>query len=239
MPKIKYLSIRFNNNLYPYEIPRFRAAIIEKTKRKSDLFHNHDGENGFFFRYPLIQYKISQKKASIICLQEGTNEIHQLLKYKNLQMSLAGKKINFEIEDVNLHYYQVQIWDKLFHYSLHNWLALNQKHHARFQELEGDKAAQMDLLQSILIGNILAFAKGINWRIEKKIIVKIDQIKSVKFLPFKQKKIMALSINFQSNVSLPNLIGLGKGVSVGFGIVKLEKKPNLNTKKTMTKINEL
>jgi len=220
MPKIKYLSIRFSNNLYPYEIPQFRAAVIEKTQRNSDLFHNHKGDDKFFFRYPLIQYKINRKKASIVCLQDGTDEIHQLLKYKDLVMSLAGKKINFEIEDVNLHYHQIQTWDKTFHFSIHNWLALNKKHHDRYLELNDDPEAQKDLLESILKGNILAFAKGIGWHVEERIQLEITEIKEKKFLPFKKNKLLAFSLNFTSNVSLPDYIGLGKGSSIGFGIIR-------------------
>ncbi len=220
MPKIKYLSIRFSNHLFPNEIPLFRAAVIEKTQRASDLFHNHKDDSKYFFRYPLIQYKINRKKASIVCLQDGTDEIHQLLKYRDLVMHLAGKKINFEIEDVNLHYHQLQLWDKKFHFSIHNWLALNQKHHDRYQELKADPDAQKDLLESILKGNILAMAKGIGWHVEERIQVEITEIKETKYLPFKRHKLLAFSVNFISNVSLPDYIGLGKGSSIGFGIIR-------------------
>lgn len=220
MPKVRYLKVRFSQPLFPNEITRFRAAVIEKTNRQAPLFHNHAGDDGFVYRYPLIQYKVTHKKASIICVNEGTDEIHNLLQHRDLELRVGDKVGAYSIEDVDLHYVQVQTWDSIFDYSLLNWLALNQVHFLRFKELEGDETAQLDLLQSILRGNLLAFAKGIGWHVEDTIKAEITKVKEIKFLPFKGQEVLAFSVNFRSNVSLPDFIGLGKGASVGFGIVK-------------------
>lgn len=219
MPKIRYLSVRFKNNIFPYEIPRFRAAVIEKTERVASLFHNHKNDTQVIYRYPLIQYKVTQRKASIICLEEGADDIHHLFKNKDLNMRVGNHADDYEIENIDLHYHQVQLWNTTFDYSLLNWLPLNQEHHRRFKELEHDEAEQLRLLTSILTGNILSFAKGINWRIEDKVVAEITKIKTIKPLPFKKRDVLAFSLNFRSNVSLPNFIGLGKGASVGFGVV--------------------
>ena len=220
MPKIRYLRIRFSQPVFAYEIPRFRAAVIEKTHREAPLFHNHNGDDKFIYRYPLIQYKVTYKKASIICVNEGTDEIHHLLQNRDMELRVGDVVNNFAVEDVDLHYFQVQTWQSSFDYSLLNWLALNQEHHRRFRELEGDETAQIGLLESILTGNILSFAKGIGWNVEEKIQASITQIKTIKPLPYKRQDVLAFSVNFRSNVSLPDFVGLGKGASVGFGVVK-------------------
>lgn len=220
MPQIRYLKIRFANNIFPYDIPRFRAAVIEKTRRQSDLFHNHKSDTVVLYRYPLIQYKVTRRKASIVCLESATDDIHYLLQNPEMDLRVGDRTANYTIEDIDLHYHQVQTWERSFEYALLNWQALNQKHHRRFQELEGDDSAQIDLLTSILRGHILAFAKGIDWYVEDRIQVEITRIKEIKPLPFKGKRILAFNLNFRTNVSLPDYIGLGKGSSVGFGIVK-------------------
>lgn len=220
MPKLRYLKVRFAQPIFPYNIPKFRAAVIEKTERKAALFHNHKDNKQVFYRYPLIQYKVTQKKASIICLESGTDEIHHLLQHRDMQLRIGNETHTFEVEDVDLHYHQVQTWTSEFEYSLLNWLALNQKHLQRWQELEGNETAQIDLLQSILKGNILAFAKGIDWWIEDQVTLTITQIKQIKPLTFKRKNLLAFSLNFKTNVSLPDFVGLGKGSSIGFGIVR-------------------
>jgi hypothetical protein len=67
MPRIRYLKIQFSNNLQAWELPAFRGAVIEKTKRQSVLFHNHEGD-GYRYAYPLIQYKVNRNKACVVCL---------------------------------------------------------------------------------------------------------------------------------------------------------------------------
>ena len=219
MPKIRYLSIRFSQNVFPNEIPFFRAAVIEKTQRESSLFHNHPEEKGFLYRYPLIQYKVTEKKASIICLNEGTDDIHYLLQNQNMDLRIGHEVRCFEIEDIKMHYHQVQTWNNLFHYSLLNWLPLNQKNHALYDSLETEKE-QLEMLNKILTGNLLSMAKGIQWFVEDKLIVEITKIKQMRELEFKGRNLLGISVNFKSNVSLPDYVGIGKGSSVGFGIVK-------------------
>ena len=63
--KTSYLQLVFDTPLQSYEIPKFRAAVIEKTKRQSDLFHNHTEDAGVIYRYPLIQYKIKDKNLAL------------------------------------------------------------------------------------------------------------------------------------------------------------------------------
>ncbi len=220
MPKVRYLNVRFDQPIMPYDIPKFRAAVIEKTERVASLFHNHTDDQKVLYRYPQIQYKVHHKNACIVCLGEGVDEIHYLLQHRDLTLRIGDQSHEFEVDKIDLHYHNIQLWDTTFDYSLLHWLALNQKHHNRFVELEGDEAAQIDLLQSILIGNIIAFAKGINWHVEGRIQAEITKIKGMKLLPFKRKKMLALSVNFRCNVSLPDYVGLGKGTSVGFGVVK-------------------
>lgn len=220
MPKIRYLRIRFAQNLFPYDIPKFRAAVIEKTEREAPLFHNHKGNEGFHYRYPLIQYKVTHKKASIVCLNAGTDDIHYLLQQRDMNLTIGRTSHTFEVEDVDLHYHNVQIWDMNFEYSLLNWLALSQKSYLEYEQLQGDETAQIELLNRKLTGNIISFAKGIKWDVKERIVTEITKIKGMKMLPFKRKRLLAFSVNFRCNVSLPDFVGLGKGSSVGFGVVK-------------------
>ncbi|MBK9152083.1 MAG: hypothetical protein IPM26_14315 [Saprospiraceae bacterium] len=71
MTKTRYLHIIFSEPIQSYDIPKFRAAVIEKSKRESDLFHNHLDDQQYIYRYPLIQYKVTDKKASLVCLNES------------------------------------------------------------------------------------------------------------------------------------------------------------------------
>jgi len=220
MPKIKYLRIRFDQNIFPSDIHRFRAAVIEKTQRKSSLFHNHNGNDQFEYRYPLIQYKVTNKKASLICLEEGTDEIHQLFLQKDLNLRVGSNIAEYKVEDISLNQFLVQTWNSTFEYSLLNWLPLNQENHKKFIALEDNLPEQVKILERTLLGHILAFATGIGWKVEEKIIADIIDVKEMKLLPFKGHKMLSISLSFRSNITFPDYIALGKGGSVGFGIVK-------------------
>jgi len=80
---------------------------------------------------------------------------------------------------------------------------------------------QLEFLEKILIGNILSFAKGIDWNIEKQIKLKIPKILRTNLLTIKDVKREAYTLNFTTNVFLPNHIGLGKNASMGFGVVRI------------------
>jgi len=219
MPKIRYLKIRFANRLHPRELPCFRAAVIEATERESSLFHNHRNPEGYHYRYPLIQYKIDHRKAAIVCLNDGADDIHYLLRQRELNLRIGERQERFEIEDVRLNYFNVQTWQTSFEYSLLNWIALNQQNFRRYQQLDSE-IERLQLLERILTGNILAFAKYLDWMVEDRIEVRITRLKEQRALPYKGHKVRCFSLNFRCNVSLPDYTGIGKGASTGFGVVR-------------------
>lgn len=242
MRKLRYLHIRFSNTLFPYEAPQFRAAVIEATQRQSSLFHNHQPPNGFLYRYPLIQYKVNQRKASIVCLNEGVDDIHYLLQNRELPLRIGRREEIFEIENVELDHFLVQAWQARFHYSLLYWQALNQENYREYCRLTTE-VQRLQFLEGLLRSHLMAFASGIGWEAEQQLEAHITRFKGEKWLSYKGRKVLAFTLNFTSNVSLPDFIGLGKGVSVGYGSVqrfgqvermekqstsiKIEKEPQL------------
>ena len=79
------------------------------------------------------------------------------------------------------------------------------------------------MLEGILIGNILSMGKSLEWHITDKIQLKIVEVFDEKKVTFKKNSVMTFDVLIQSNVILPNNIGLGKGVSHGFGIIEKTK----------------
>ncbi|MFN0037553.1 MAG: CRISPR-associated endonuclease Cas6, partial [Saprospiraceae bacterium] len=55
---------------------------------------------------------------------------------------------------------------------------------------------------------------------EQAVQVKIQQVQRERWVSFKGVKVLAFSLEFSANVALPSFIGLGKGCSVGWGVVK-------------------
>ncbi len=178
------------------------------------------------YRYPLIQYKLLQEgRAGIVCLEEGTDDIHQLFQARDLDLRIGRKQQTFKVMDMQLRYHDISLTDSPVAYQINNYLPFNQQRYARWQALEGQEEARTELLAATLRGNILAFAKGLNWWIEGRVNVTIDQLKPPRSVQFKQQQLLAFDLNFSANVNLPRWVGLGKGVSIGHGTTE-----PLNTK---------
>ncbi len=225
MPAVRYLQLCFDRELPPAQIRYFRAAVIEKSKRQGTLMHNHKGEKGYYYRYPLVQYKLHYGKACIICLNEGVEEIHYLLTASDLDLKIGYRTYTFGIENLRVNMFRVQVWQHMFNYSIINWLGLNDERYKEFTSLESDPLAQKQLLEKTLKGNLLSFAKGIGWHVEERLEVQISDIKHIRRLEFKNARRLSFDLNFQTNVSLPDYLGLGKGASTGFGVVRRYRKP--------------
>lgn len=223
MPVTRYLKIRFANRLYREEIPRFRAAVIEATQRESDLFHNHTEAGGFRYRYPLIQYKTERGCAVMVCLNEGADDIHYLLRNHQLDLRIGQREETLEIEDLYLNEIEVGPCERPRTYRLTNWQCLNQDNHRRFVEAEHDESAQVELLQRLLANHLLGFAEGIGWRVEERLAPHITTLECMRTLPFKGQHILTFDLSFTAPLLLPDSIGLGKGSSVGFGVIRRER----------------
>ena len=113
----------------------------------------------------------------------------------------------------------------MFTYHLRKWLPLNQENYAKYMAMESlaDKYA---MLEKLLTGNILSMAKGLGVHFERQVECKITAMEEPRLIVYKGVKMMAFDAEFKSNVSLPDYVGLGKGVSLGFGMVvrRYEKK---------------
>lgn len=134
--QINTLTLSFDNALAPYEIPLFRGAVIHSLGRKQILFHNHEGE-GFRYAYPLIQYKRLGGKAAIVCMAQGVEEIGELFSSATFSMQLGERSVDFTVENIRTHNYNIQVWDTMFRYRIRNWCCLNSDNYEKYNTLEG------------------------------------------------------------------------------------------------------
>ncbi len=227
---IKTLIIRFAVNIAHHEIPLFRGAINSLLESSSDtlLFHNHT-EEGLRYAYPLIQYKRIGGKAAIVCVGEGTEVIGEFFSSIRPEITIGDRVEILKIESVIPSRMLLQVWKGEFEYHLRKWLPLNKGNYDKFVKLEG-VVEKTRMLESILIGNILSMAKTLDVIFDKEVSVKITSVDSPHAIKYKGVKLMSFDVEFKSNVCLPYFIGVGKGVSVGFGMVtnKHLRKENSN-----------
>ncbi|MBS4056316.1 MAG: hypothetical protein KGZ82_03240 [Bacteroidales bacterium] len=223
MKKIRILSITFESKLNRSDISAFRGAIIGKVRKDSILYHNHL-QNGFRYAYPLIQYKTDGERPMILCINDGVDEIQELFTHENWkELQLGSKDLNLNEYRVKVHEHNVQLWSDDFQYTIYNWMALNQVNYPRYAILQTNNE-QIEFLEKILISNIISFAKGIDWHVDSTIRLHISAISKIRETPFKGARLRTFDVRFSTNVSLPDKIGLGKGASTGYGMIRKMKE---------------
>ncbi len=218
MNKTRVLVIRYANKLLQSEIPLFRGAVIGSMEGDADiLYHNHNGES-VLYHYPMIQYKRIGQCAAIVAVDSGADIIGQFLSSGATRLRIGTREESFLISDVSANNCLVQVWDGMFDYHLRKWLPFNSKNYSEYKSLNS-LSDKISFLEHILIGNILSFAKGVAVALTSDIVCKIAALNGTKILTYKGVKMMSFDLEFTSNVTIPNYVGLGKGVSLGFGTV--------------------
>ena len=210
--KTGYLLLRTDKKVQ--ETPNKLRGYIGNKFQENIILHNHK-EKELIYSYPLVQYKIIDNNIIIFALEEGITEIKNIsTDLEELQLKkryIITEKIlyekNFEMEES----------DELYQYKfITPWLALNQKNYKKYKETTNQKERKI-LLNKILIGNILSMCKSFGIMVNKKLIVK--SYLNIQDVEYKSVILKGFTGEFQTNFKLPDYIGLGKGVSHGYGTI--------------------
>ncbi|SDD13109.1 CRISPR-associated endonuclease Cas6 [Halanaerobium congolense] len=210
------LEYKINDKLplsYSRKLRGFFANKFENV-----LFHNHKEDNNFRYKYPLIQYKILNGNPFIVGINEGAMLI--VNNFLDISRLTLDDKVYEEPEGIiSMKNDELKVTSDTFKYKfITPWRGLNDKNFRKYKKLKNNNQKQDEFLSSILIGNILSFAKVIDWWIEDEIKIEtnLDEIP----IYYKGNKMSGFKGKFTANIKLPDLIGLGKSPSRGFGTIK-------------------
>lgn len=199
-----------------YEVTKFRGAVASSVPQGSFLFHNHVGER-YRYGYPFIQYKSLGGKAAIVCVGEGVRHVWEVFEQGQLTISLGHRQERLIVENIEEEAVDIQCADALeYAYSISDWLPLNASNYEEYLS-EPSLMARTVMLERILRGNILSMLKGCGIFLEDELKVSITSLSQPKAVKFKNVQLMAFNASFLCNLPLPQNIGLGRHVSIGFG----------------------
>ncbi len=224
MKKLRLLAVSFDTQIKPWEINRFRGAVAHKVGLEHEWFHNHrNDEGGFHYRYPLIQYKIDtnghQMRPMLLCLEDCIEEAHHLFSQADWSLRIGDTRHELRIARLHVDQINLSVCERPITYRMHKWLALNSENFRHWQQLSG-KAEKFQFLDKLLANHIISFAHGIGWEPDSRFNVKITELLKEEWISYKLVKKLAFTIGFTANINLPDFIGLGTGVSEGFGVVR-------------------
>ena len=215
--RIHLSMVVFENLLPPEDLPRFRGAVIAMTGGDR-LFHNHV-DAGYSYRYPRIQYKQFDGHPAILGIEEGADILKKnFTSGQGIRCRIGNREELLKVSSVGDWHEETGISNEIHSYAIENWLPLNERNFREYQGADGI-IERLSILQRVLVGNILSFAKGMDMYFSQEIKCTIQQISTNGPLTYKGIDLLGFSASFRSNVKLPQWIGLGKSASQNHGII--------------------
>lgn len=167
--------------------------------------------------YPKVQYKVLGGTPSILGIADGasvlkeiTDDITELEFLSNTYQVL--QKVTYD-QMVPI----IPSKDMVEYRFVSPWLGLNQENYQKWHQIYGWKERKQ-FLNAILVGNMLSMAKGLGVVIEHRLNVQshLEQVPA----QYKGVGMTGFSGSIRVNLQLPDYLGIGKGVSQGFGTLR-------------------
>ena len=180
------------------------------------LLHQHDAGT-LVYRYPLVQYKVIDETPTVIGINEGSDVLKEIY-HATQTIRLGDRELRILQTGIDLRRVPFGLNDRISSYEFATpWLALNQENYLRYYGLkDGDE--RRDLLRRTLIGNIISMSKSLGYEVPGRIKCDVEVVPQKRRL--KNVNLMAFAGRFHVNFQIPDLLGIGKSVSRGFGAVR-------------------
>ncbi len=215
---INTLTITYSPLLSLEEVPYFRGAVLKALSDDTDvLLHNHIDSN-FRYEYPLVQYKSVGAKATIMLIGEGVEMLNKLMPICNTYINIGYRHSMMKVEKVSPMQIEIELIEPK-RYRIEHWLPLNEENDNRFVRMQSD-SDRIELLERILVGNLLSMAKGLNIHFEEQVQCEIQSLDRYHLVKVKETLMKSFDVDFICNINLPDLIGIGKHASFGYGTIK-------------------
>lgn len=175
-----------------------------------------DGRYRDEFLYPRIQVKILNEQIYLVGIKDGAEPVLEMT--KELELLNFGN-ITFNILDIDVEESidQFKQVDLLLRYRFVSpWIALSKNTQNRYKFLKNND--RTSFLNRLLGQNLVFLAREMGVEINDKVYTKL-RLDSLFPKPVYENNWGSLSGAFQTNFVLPNYIGLGNGITRGYGAI--------------------
>jgi len=217
MPKLQLLTLTLGDEkFFRRDVPKLRGFFASKFPEYIEL-HHHIEAKKYVYSYPLVQYKVIDYKPTIVGIGDGAEILKQIYNQVD-EMTIDDVTVPIREKQIVVNEAAFGLADELkFYRFLSPWLGLNQKNYKLFQD-NSDPEFRFDLLNRVLIGNMISLSKALGYTVPGRIMVSADT--RLRLIKLKGMDMSGFTGFFAANFLLPDLLGLGKSVSRGFGTVQ-------------------
>ncbi len=191
-------------------------GVFMKQYPNSPVIPMLDGRYRDEFLYPRVQVKILNEQIYIVGIKEGTDPVLSITKDFEL---LNFGNITFNILDIDIEesINQFKHVDQLLRYRFVSpWIALSKNTQNRYKFLKNKD--RIVFLNRLLGQNIVFLAREMGVDLNDKVYTKL-KLNSIFPKPVYENNWGSFSGEFQTNFVLPNYIGLGNGITRGYGAI--------------------
>ena len=214
--KIKSVTVKLKTDRPVQKTPYQVKGVLMKNFPNDEIVPMLNGSYRKKFLYPRIQVKIVDEEILLVGIHQGVEPIlaiHEKIKDLNFG------DITFDVLEKS-----VQASEEAFFFSssihkyrfLSNWVALNINTSKKY-DLKKDED-KLQYLNNLIAKNIVFIAREMGFELPKNIYSKIS-VSDLNPIKLDQNGWGAFDGEFYSNIILPNYIGVGNGITRGYGTI--------------------
>ena len=212
---IRTITARLNTDKPVRKTPYQVKGVIMDTFPDEEIVPMLNGQYRDRFLYPRVQVKILNEQIYLVGVKEGVDPILSVVEKME---ALDFGNITFEVSDSEkeLHDDHFQPIERLIRYRfITPWVALNQTTGGRYRFLP-NAAERVHYLNRLLGQNIVFLAREMDIKLEENLFTKVA-LNSLFPKPVDESGWGAFTGEFRTNFLLPNYMGIGNGITRGYG----------------------
>ena len=217
---IQYISTAIITDKPVRKTPYQVKGSIMKNYPKSEIVPMLNGSYRKKYLYPRVQVKILNEKIYFLGIAEGVSAVRSLIdNFKSLDFGNITFKIKDIIIDENGLFEQTDYINK--YKFITPWVALNRANTKKFSKTSTSQKRKF--LCELLTRNLIFLTSEFKIDFDEKILTDIE-LEDKSLSSFNENRDVGFEGSFLTNFLLPDFIGLGNGITRGYGSIKHEQK---------------
>ena len=234
-PKVQTITVKLFTDKPVRKTPYQVKGVLMRKFQSKEIVPMLDGSYRDKFLYPRIQVKILDEQIHFVAISEGVSPIKDVL--SNLD-ELDFGNITFKISDTEIEEKEdyFKPISKLISYRFVTpWIALNQATGNKYRSLKNEEKASY--LNNLLGQNIVFMSREMGLELESNIFMKV-KLPSFSPKTVDENNWGAFDGEFETNFVLPNYLGIGNGITRGYGTILGLFESSIISKKEETELDE-